>query len=50
MNYQWAFALGSAVPVLPVLLGAGESDLHPRLKTLQYLDFTNRSARPWDVC
>jgi len=48
VNYEWAFALGSGVPVLPLLLSAAERDLHPRLRTLQYLDFTNRSAQPWD--
>src|SRR5262249_51175042 len=47
LNYEWAFALGSGVPVLPVLLDVAEADLHPRLRTLQYLDFSNRSARPW---
>ena len=46
-NYEWAFALGSGVPVLPVLLGVVEADLHPRLRTLQYLDFSNRNERPW---
>jgi HEAT repeat protein len=48
VNYEWAFALGSGVPVLPVLLGAEEADLHPRLRTIQHLDFTNESTRPWE--
>jgi HEAT repeat protein len=48
VNYEWAFALGSGVPVLPVLLGARENDLHPRLRTLHFLDFTSQSMRPWD--
>ena len=42
VNYEWAFALGSRTPVLPVLLDVGEADLHPRLRTLQYLDFSKR--------
>jgi HEAT repeat protein len=49
VNYEWAFALGSGVPVLPVLLEIAEADLHPRLRTLQYLDFSNRSDRPWHL-
>ena len=40
MTYEWAFALGSGVPVLPLLLNSAEADLHPRLRTLQYLDFS----------
>jgi hypothetical protein len=48
VNYEWAFALGSGVPVLPVLLGAHEADLHPRLRTIQHLDFSNQVTRPWD--
>jgi HEAT repeat protein len=47
VNYEWAFALGSGVPVLPVLLDGAEADLHPRLRTLQYLDFSNGGDRPW---
>jgi HEAT repeat protein len=46
VTYEWAFALGVGVKVIPVLLKPAE--LHPRLETLQYLDFTNRMARPWD--
>ncbi len=45
VTYEWAFALGAGVPVVPVLLRA--TPLHPRLEELQFLDFTNRRARPW---
>jgi hypothetical protein len=45
VTYEWAFALGVGVPVVPILLA--ESHLHPRLEALQYLDFTNRGSRPW---
>lgn len=45
VTYEWAFALGAGVPVVPVLLKP--TPLHPRLEELQFLDFTNRRARPW---
>jgi HEAT repeat protein len=46
VTYEWAFALGAGVKVIPVLLKPTE--IHPRLGALQYLDFTNRMSRPWD--
>jgi TIR domain-containing protein len=45
VTYEWAFALGVGVPVVPILLA--ESHLYPRLEALQYFDFTNRGSRPW---
>jgi len=45
VTYEWAFAYGSGVDLVPVMLR--ETPLHPRLAALQYLDFTNRRARPW---
>jgi hypothetical protein len=46
VTYEWAFAWGAEVKVVPVLLK--KIKLHPRLDSLQYLDFTARVARPWD--
>ena len=46
VTYEWAFAWGTGIKLIPVMLR--ETPLHPRLATLQYLDFTNRRARPWD--
>lgn len=46
VTYEWAFARGVGVEVVPILLK--ETKLHPRLESLQHLDFTNRAARPWD--
>ncbi|MEI7695461.1 MAG: toll/interleukin-1 receptor domain-containing protein [Chlorobium sp.] len=46
VTYEWAFAWGAGVKVIPIMLRKTES--HPRLEALQYLDFTNRIARPWD--
>src|SRR5579883_2068479 len=46
VTYEWTFAWGCGIKVIPVLLAS--TPLHPRLKALQYLDFTNRAARPWN--
>jgi len=46
VTYEWAFALGHGTRVIPILLK--QTSLHPRLASLQYLDFTNRVGRPWD--
>ncbi len=46
VTYEWAFAWGAGIKVIPVLCKPIE--LHPRLETLQYLDFSNYSFRPWD--
>lgn len=45
VTYEWAFGWGGRIKILPLMLR--ETPLHPRLATLQYLDFTNRAARPW---
>lgn len=49
VNYEWAFALGAGVNVVPVLLRAGTAALHPALQSRQFLDFSNRLSRPWDL-
>lgn len=46
VTYEWAFAWGAGVTIVPILLE--KTEIHPRLESLQYLDFTNRNARPWD--
>ena len=45
VTYEWAFGLGSGLRVIPLLLR--DTPIHPRLEAFQYLDFTNRRARPW---
>lgn len=45
VTYEWAFAVGSKTQVIPIMLR--ETSFHPRLATLQYLDFSNRISRPW---
>lgn len=47
VTYEWAFALGAEVRVVPVQLKATKP-FHPRLDVLQYLDFTNKQ-RPWEA-
>jgi HEAT repeat protein len=48
VSYEWAFATGRGVPVIPVLLKLSPADLHPRLSMIQCLDFGNYQLRPWD--
>lgn len=45
VTYEWAFALGSGLRIVPLMLK--DTPIHPRLEIFQYLDFTNRRARPW---
>jgi hypothetical protein len=45
VTYEWAFAIGAGVPVIPIFYKPTE--LHPRLSRLQYRDFT-QSVYPWD--
>lgn len=47
VNYEWTFALGAEVTVIPVLLKP-LSEPHPRLDALQHLDFTHPRNRPWN--
>ena len=46
VTYEWSFALGCDIRIVPVMLR--ETSLHPRLATLNYIDFTNFRVRPWD--
>lgn len=46
VTYEWAYAWGKGKRVFPLMLK--QTQLHPRLESLQYLDFTNRAARPWE--
>jgi HEAT repeat protein len=45
VTYEWSFALGVGVRVVPILLH--DTEIHPRLRRLQYLDFRGK-ARQWD--
>lgn len=46
VTYEWAFALGAGVSVVPVELKP--TPFHPRLDVLKRLDFTDRQ-RPWEA-
>jgi hypothetical protein len=46
VTYEWAFALGAGVPVIPVVVKK-RTELHPRLNYIQYIDFTTRRGTPW---
>jgi len=46
VSYEWAFALGVGIPVIPLLRGLSFGALHPRLSTTQALDFSDHE--PWD--
>jgi hypothetical protein len=46
VTYEWAFALGAGVRVVPVLQRT--TPIHPRLTTIQYIDFRNTNqGKPW---
>lgn len=46
VTYEWAFAIGAGIPVIPVL--RKKTDFHPRIERMQHLDFTTTANRPWD--
>jgi CheY-like chemotaxis protein len=46
VTYEWAYALGRGIKVIPLLLEQCEP--HPRLAALQHLDFTSKKAMPWE--
>ncbi|ETX06351.1 toll/interleukin-1 receptor domain-containing protein [Candidatus Entotheonella palauensis] len=45
VTYEWSFALGKGIKVIPLLLE--ESDIHPRLDVMQHLNFTDQRRGPW---
>lgn len=46
VTYEWSFAWGKNKKIFPVMLK--QTQLHPRLESLQYLDFTKRISRPYE--
>lgn len=42
VTYEWAFAIGRGMEVIPLLFEA--TAFHPRLEDIQYIDFTNHFA------
>lgn len=45
VTYEWAYAIGKGKPVIPLKIS--DCNIHPRLTTIQHLDFTVASALPW---
>jgi HEAT repeat protein len=45
VNYEWMFALGTDIPVIPVILEP--APLHPRQEILTSVDFTDPGSPPW---
>ncbi len=45
VTYEWAYGIGKGKPVIPLILE--ECEIHPRLKGVQHLDFTQPGALPW---
>ena len=45
VTYEWSFAWGIGIKIIPIMLE--KTKLHPRLGTLQYLDFTDSEKQPW---
>jgi len=47
VTYEWSYAWGKGKPVFPIMLK--QTSLHPRLESLQYLNFTMKPSRPYDI-
>lgn len=45
--YEWVFALGAEIRVIPLIFTS--TAMHPRMHTLDPLDFTQPDAYPWDT-
>jgi hypothetical protein len=46
VTFEWAYALGKGKAVIPLKLE--ECVIHPKLETIQYLDFSIPGALPWE--
>ena len=45
VTFEWAYALGKGKALIPIKLN--ECLIHPKLETIQYLDFSVPGALPW---
>lgn len=47
VTYEWSFAIGLGIPIIPVLLK--DMELHPKLNELQYVNYTHpaRQSQAW---
>lgn len=46
VTYEWSFAVGRGMPIIPLLLE--ETEIHRRLQDIQFIDFRNHWALPWE--
>ena len=46
VTFEWAYGMGKGKPIIPLKLN--DCQIHPRLATIQYLDFSRPMALPWD--
>ena len=46
VTFEWAYAMGKGKPVIPLKLT--DCSIHPKLETIQYLDFSVPGALPWE--
>lgn len=46
VTFEWAYALGKGKAVIPLKLN--ECVIHPKLETIQYLEFSVPGALPWE--
>jgi hypothetical protein len=47
VTYEWAYGLGKGRPIVPLMLT--ECNVHPRLRSIQSLDFSVPGALPWEI-
>lgn len=47
VTFEWAYALGNGSDLVPIRLN--ECNVHPRLQTIQYLDFSVPGVLPWET-
>lgn len=46
VTYEWAFAIGRGMEVIPLIFE--NTEIHPRLNDIQFIDFTNHFDPPWN--
>ncbi|MBO0932527.1 toll/interleukin-1 receptor domain-containing protein [Fibrella aquatilis] len=47
VTYEWAYAIGKGKPIIPLKIT--ECQMHPRLESIQHLDFRVSNTLPWDL-
>jgi hypothetical protein len=47
VTFEWAYALGNGSDLVPIKLN--DCNVHPRLQTIQHLDFSVPGSLPWET-